>query len=447
MINHDLNLPDGTVIQDLADGRKIDLLFQFMPVVESIRQWIILLVSWFMIALFIFSAYRLYKTKRTLKSFDIIVLVVEAFKIFLFFLYEFAIKDLLGLLFVQLIQSSLRSVVLYYLVVLSANLIILILALVEGGKSINCTHDMFSYHWFAIDAVDFLQSILIMISAYIILKYMKESIREQAINFSTLSHEVKNMQCLKVQTQVLALSYLIFVICDVLILSLGNVLFDSGADFICADNSEVIASNNDGAIFLLFYSILILTFSLTLWFIYYKIPDHFGLVHKNNRQHLRIQSRDMFSQSQLIVDEIISINKDEDAYSTAPSNIKGSQSNSEYGSGEGVGYKSQLMGNSYTKTYGKQYKQSNTVIAKRNNKIIDKSNTTIFAYKNSATNNNELLNPNIQIDSQDNQTNSELDFDTLLEEDQNSKKNQSRNNPTHKDIFRNKTYNKQSLQL
>ena len=70
-------------------------------------------------------------------------------------------------------------------------------------------------------------------------------------------------------------------ICDILMLSIGNILFNAKEDFDCYDDVEIIPLNNSGAAFLLFYSFLIFVFSFTLWIIYYKIPDFYGLIYKN----------------------------------------------------------------------------------------------------------------------------------------------------------------------
>jgi hypothetical protein len=44
------------------DYSRIDLLFEHAPPVESLRQWIVLVCCWILMALFAYAIFKLYKT-------------------------------------------------------------------------------------------------------------------------------------------------------------------------------------------------------------------------------------------------------------------------------------------------------------------------------------------------------------------------------------------------
>jgi hypothetical protein len=48
--------------------------------------------------------------------------------------------------------------------------------------------------------------------------------------------------------------------------------------------NNVLALNNKGAIFLLAYTLLVLAFSVMIWFVLYKIPDRYGLISKRQER-------------------------------------------------------------------------------------------------------------------------------------------------------------------
>jgi len=94
-------------------------------------------------------------------------------------------------------------------------------------------------------------------------------------------------------------------------MSIGNIMFEDGEDFVCVDNIEVIPINNKGASFLFFYSILLLLFSFMMWCVFFKIPDYHGLVYKMRSNSVHIEARDtalINSVSDVVVNEIKSIN-------------------------------------------------------------------------------------------------------------------------------------------
>lgn len=61
----------------------------------------------------------------------------------------------------------------------------------------------------------------------------------------------------------------------------GNALFDSERDFKCVEtNNNLIVLNNGGAAYLFFYTLDIYLFSFMIWYVFYRIPDNFGLISK-----------------------------------------------------------------------------------------------------------------------------------------------------------------------
>jgi len=155
-----------------------------------------------------------------------------------------------------------------------------------------------------LNAVDFAQSVLIIISAVFIVKYMKKLMREQTIQLRTLSQEMKSLQSLQTQTRILAICYLAFVISDFIMMATGNALFSEKEDFACYDRVAIYPLNNGGAAFLLVYSVLLLLFSLMVWGVFYKVPESFGLIAKplTDSVHLR---ETMFNNTNSITDEVI----------------------------------------------------------------------------------------------------------------------------------------------
>lgn len=65
----------------------------------------------------------------------------------------------------------------------------------------------------------------------------------------------------------------------------GNSLFNKDADFYCYNDSTVIPESNAGAGYMLIYSVLILCYSLMVWFVFYKVPERYKLI-SNLKDHL-----------------------------------------------------------------------------------------------------------------------------------------------------------------
>jgi|LauGreDrversion4_2_1035121.scaffolds.fasta_scaffold278298_1 hypothetical protein len=45
-----------------------------------------------------------------------------------------------------------------------------------------------------------------------------------------------------------------------------------------------LALNNEGAFFLMIYTLLLLAFSIMIWFVLYKIPDRHGMISKRQER-------------------------------------------------------------------------------------------------------------------------------------------------------------------
>ena len=76
----------------------------------------------------------------------------------------------------------------------------------------------------------------------------------------------------------LASYYLIFTIVDCLLMIVGNSLFRKDSDFYCFNDSTVIPESNAGAGYMMVYTILILLYSLMVWFVFYKVPESYKLI-------------------------------------------------------------------------------------------------------------------------------------------------------------------------
>ena len=144
----------------------VDLFFTgIMPVVESIRQWFLIVTCSILIFLCAKAVRRIYLTQREITQ-DSLLITLEATKVVLYFVYEFFSSHLVVLLVVFLIQSSLRAVVcanffvkaliitkkdsrvllfqrLYYSVVGGFYVVMIVLALVSKTR-IDCSTTMFS---------------------------------------------------------------------------------------------------------------------------------------------------------------------------------------------------------------------------------------------------------------------------------------------------------------
>ena len=125
------------------------------------------------------------------------VVAFESLRVLLLLLYEFAYDHLIMLMMVFLVETLLRAVVcanfvakalqvknqdekivkwfqiIYYSFIFGVIAIIMIMALFSD-YTINCINTIFSYHWFILDGVDLVQSLLITGSSILLIRHMKE---------------------------------------------------------------------------------------------------------------------------------------------------------------------------------------------------------------------------------------------------------------------------------
>ena len=88
----------------------------------------------------------------------------------------------------------------------------------------------------------------------------------------------------------MAIFYFIFVSIDWMLIAIGNALFDDDRAYKCLFHVYLIVNNAEGAWYLICHSIFVFLFSLLIWFIFYRIPDKYGLLKKKEAQQLLIKS-------------------------------------------------------------------------------------------------------------------------------------------------------------
>ena len=140
---------------------------------------------------------RIYKTNRRV-TFECIIIAAESIRVVMILIYEFAFNHLIMMLSVFFVECLLRGVVcsnfvskvmlinnvkertiltfkiIYYAIVMLFIVGILILAL-SSSTALSCTdQEIYSWHWFILDGVDLIQSVLITISCMYLIKHMKE---------------------------------------------------------------------------------------------------------------------------------------------------------------------------------------------------------------------------------------------------------------------------------
>ena len=111
---------------------------------------------------------------------------------------------------------------------------------------VSCDGHLFSFHWFILDLMDMISSILILVSAYFILK------QEKLVQVTSDAHRSFIMQ-----TKLLSLFYIIFVTTDILFLCIADFGLPIEDNFKCAQTSILMAASNSGAYFLFFYGLFV----------------------------------------------------------------------------------------------------------------------------------------------------------------------------------------------
>jgi len=80
------------------------------------------------------------------------------------------------------------------------------------------------------------------------------------------------LECFFQQARYLAFFYLFLVMCDLTLLSAGDLL-NLQESYICIDNAYIVVIGDSSGIFLLFYSLIVILFGILIWFVIYKIPE------------------------------------------------------------------------------------------------------------------------------------------------------------------------------
>ena len=83
-----------------------------------------------------------------------------------------------------------------------------------------------------------------------------------------------------------------------------------------------LALNNVGATYLFFYSLFLLSFSLTIWYVLYRLPYTYGLISvRNNKETIKLDPRGSYidtqgsvsgKQNDLLVQDLLQLQKEED---------------------------------------------------------------------------------------------------------------------------------------
>lgn len=101
-------------------------------------------------------------------------------------------------------------------------------------------------------------------------------------------------------------------------MNIGNYLFAIDDDFKCDEETQIIITSNGGAAFFFVYTLLVFAFSFMIWLVFYKIPDHYGLISKTKASDkLIVTSSSTYRKSSvdteaLVVRDFVSMSKDDD---------------------------------------------------------------------------------------------------------------------------------------
>lgn len=78
--------------------------------VESIRQWLVLVGCSTLIILLFIATNRVYKTNRII-SFDVVMIAAESLRVILMLIYDFGYDHLIMLLTIFIVETVLRAIV------------------------------------------------------------------------------------------------------------------------------------------------------------------------------------------------------------------------------------------------------------------------------------------------------------------------------------------------
>lgn len=86
--------------------------------------------------------------------------------------------------------------------------------------------------------------------------------------------------------------YLLFSFSDLILLYIGNVVDAHNENtFLCVTTWYMISVTKAGSVFLLFHNLFLYLFSILIWYIFYRIPQKYGLLGHSSAKDLVMDSR------------------------------------------------------------------------------------------------------------------------------------------------------------
>ena len=77
---------------------------------------------------------------------------------------------------------------------------------------------------------------------------------------------------------------------DWMLIAIGNSLFIDDTSYKCIKSVYLIVNDGLGAAYLLCHSIFVFMFSLLIWYIFYRIPEKYGLLKSAVADRLTVRS-------------------------------------------------------------------------------------------------------------------------------------------------------------
>ena len=118
----------------------------------------------------------------------------------------------------------------------------------------------------------------------------------------------EHLRCFTLQIKALTILYLYGVVADTLIFFLENLLLGDD-DIVCVDNTYWLINSASGAWYFVIYTLLVYSYTIGLYIVFYKIPDRFGLIShkKRNVQDMPItiqRSRKSLAADDMVVEHM-----------------------------------------------------------------------------------------------------------------------------------------------
>ena len=95
-----------------------------------------------------------------------------------------------------------------------------------------------------------------------------------------LIEDDSRQRCLVHQMNHMSVFYVAFSVIDILLLVAGDLLNKKNPIFACSQNIYMLPRNNAGATYLFIDGLIFFLFSYNILHIFFKIPDHYGLIVK-----------------------------------------------------------------------------------------------------------------------------------------------------------------------